>query len=124
MRGETKLHPSRTPLSQRTAGGAAQRPPISAPKVRSATPPASRNPRIEKRIAAARDFTVWFDMPDAEILVISAQDDVLVPSLRSRKLVDDLCELPRLATMPWGGHACNVTDPETFNRLVLEFLGS
>jgi aminoacrylate hydrolase len=79
---------------------------------------------VEKRIAAARHFKIWFDMPDAEILLLAAEDDILVPSLRSRKLADDLCETPRLATMAWGGHACNVTDPETFNRHVLEFLGS
>lgn len=79
---------------------------------------------VEKRIAAARGFELWFDMPDADILVLAAEDDVLVPSARSRTLVEDLCDLPRLAVMRWGGHACNVTDPDTFNRLVLDFLGS
>jgi len=78
---------------------------------------------VEKRIAAARAFKPWLDMPNAEVLVLAAEDDVLVPSLRSRKLVRDLCELPRLETVAWGGHACNVTDPETFNRIVIDFLG-
>lgn len=78
---------------------------------------------VEKRIEAARGFTLWLDMPDADILVLAAEDDVLVPSIRSQALVDDLGGLPRLATMRWGGHACNVTDPDTFNRIVLDFLG-
>jgi aminoacrylate hydrolase len=79
---------------------------------------------VEKRIAAARSFDLWCDMPDADILVLAAEDDILVPSLRSEALVKELCDLPKLATMTWGGHACNVTDPDTFNRLVLEFLRS
>lgn len=79
---------------------------------------------VEKRIAAARGFELWLDMPDADVLVLAAEDDVLVPSLRSQKLVDDLCGIPALAKMPWGGHACNVTDPDTFNRIVLDFLRS
>jgi aminoacrylate hydrolase len=79
---------------------------------------------VEKRIAAARQFNLWCDLPDADILVLAAADDVLVPSLRSEALVKALCGQVKLATMAWGGHACNVTDPETFNRLVLEFLRS
>jgi aminoacrylate hydrolase len=33
--------------------------------------------------------------------------------------------MPRaqLVRMPWGGHACNVTDPTGFEARVLEFLG-
>lgn len=78
---------------------------------------------VEKRIAAARGFELWLDMPDAEILTIATEDDMLVPSLRSKDIAHRLNGAARLAVMPWGGHACNVTDPETFNRLVLDFLG-
>jgi aminoacrylate hydrolase len=79
---------------------------------------------VEKRIAAARGFDLWVDMPDAKILVLAAADDILVPSLRSEALVKELNDEPKLATMDWGGHACNVTDPDAFNALVLEFLRS
>ena len=31
-------------------------------------------------------------------------------------------EKPANLSMRWGGHACNVTDPETFNRVVPAWL--
>ena len=77
---------------------------------------------IEKRIAAAKTFQLWHDVT-GPILAITALDDMLVPPNRSRALAGQL-PLATLAEMKWGGHACNVTDPDTFNRLVLDFLGS
>jgi len=77
---------------------------------------------VEKRIAAARTFQLWHDVT-GPILAITALDDMLVPPSRSRALAAQL-PFATLAEMKWGGHACNVTDPDTFNRLVLDFLGS
>jgi aminoacrylate hydrolase len=56
------------------------------------------------------------------VLLLSSEDDGLVPPHCSAELA---AVIPgaRRASMPWGGHACNVTDPDTFNRLVLDFLG-
>jgi aminoacrylate hydrolase len=77
---------------------------------------------IEKRIAAAKAFSIWLDITDP-ILAITALDDMLVPPSRSQALAGQL-PLATLAEMKWGGHACNVTDPDTFNNLVRDFLGS
>jgi aminoacrylate hydrolase len=77
---------------------------------------------IERRIAAARAFDLGLDLA-GDVLVLAAADDMLVPSGCSEVLAGELCEA-RLEVMRWGGHGCNVTDPDTFNRIVLEFLGS
>lgn len=77
---------------------------------------------LEKRIAAAKAFELPDDVA-ADILVLASEDDMLVPSRCARNLADRLPQA-RLATMAWGGHACNVTDPDGFTSLVLEFLGS
>jgi len=77
---------------------------------------------IERRIAAARAFDLWLDIT-CDVLVLASADDMLVPAHCSQILADELASAA-LVTMPWGGHACNVTDPGTFNRHVLEFLGS
>jgi aminoacrylate hydrolase len=77
---------------------------------------------VESRIAAARAFDLWLDLA-GDVLVVAAEDDMLVPTHCSQILAGELCEA-KLETMKWGGHACNVTDPKTFNRIVLEFLGS
>ena len=77
---------------------------------------------IERRIAAARSFTPLHDIT-GPVLVLGSADDMLVPPHCAQRLVDEIA-VAELKMMPWGGHACNVTDPDTFNRLVLEFLGS
>ena len=56
-------------------------------------------------------------------LVLASADDMLVPFTASQRLAEGIPG-SRLATMNWGGHACNVTDPDTFNRIVLDFLRS
>ncbi len=78
----------------------------------------------EKRIAALATFDVDAHLGEITMptLALAATDDMLVPSNCSKRLAEGIGGA-RLATMPWGGHACNVTDPETFNRLVLDFLG-
>jgi aminoacrylate hydrolase len=80
---------------------------------------------MEKRIAAlaAFDITDRLDKLDMPMLALVAEDDMLVPASCSHTLAKQIarCEI---ATMERGGHACNITDPATFNRLVLECLRS
>ncbi len=49
-------------------------------------------------------------------LIISAADDLLVPASCSRVLQTAIPG-SQLVEMPWGGHACNVTDADTFNTI-------
>ena len=77
---------------------------------------------IEKRIAAR-----------ARLRPRSRLDDIVTPTCWSspprttcwcrphcsERLAEELCDAT-LATMDWGGHACNVTDPDNFNRIVLD----
>jgi aminoacrylate hydrolase len=77
---------------------------------------------VERRIAAARAFELR-PGPACPTLLVAAADDVLVPAHCSELLAGELANA-RVALLEWGGHACNVTDPDTFNRLVLEFLRS
>jgi aminoacrylate hydrolase len=80
---------------------------------------------IERRIDAARSYCGLFDCIAFPGLLIAAADDMLVPARCSQWLATLMnAEPPLVETMAWGGHACNVTDPETFNRLVVTFLGS
>ncbi|QSR16397.1 pyrimidine utilization protein D [Novosphingobium sp. KA1] len=78
-----------------------------------------------KRIAAVQAYA-----PDPaglaaleNLLVVATRDDFLVPYASALDLAEPV-EHADVATFDWGGHACNVTDPEAFNRLVLEFLRS
>jgi aminoacrylate hydrolase len=77
---------------------------------------------IERRIAAARAFELR-PGPVCPTLLVAAADDVLVPAHCSELLAGELVGA-RVERLPWGGHACNVTDPDSFNRVVLEFLRS
>jgi aminoacrylate hydrolase len=83
------------------------------------------NATVEKRIAAVQSY-------DPELidltatsgwLVIGTHDDMLVPIARVRELAEAV-PWAKFVPLAWGGHACNVTDPETFNTLVLDFLRS
>ena len=80
---------------------------------------------LRARIAAtaAFDATRWIGDITAPTLAIGARDDVLAPYTATEALAvanDNIS----LSMMDWGGHACNVTDPDTFNRIVLAFLRS
>lgn len=82
-------------------------------------PPAAT---IEKRIAAARAFELR-PGPPCPTLLVAAADDMLVPAHCSELLAGELANAS-VARMGWGGHACNVTDPDAFDALVLQFLRS
>ncbi|RJG56216.1 pyrimidine utilization protein D [Sphingobium terrigena] len=78
-----------------------------------------------KRIAAVQAYA-----PDPaglaaleHLLVIATRDDFLVPFATALDLAAPV-DGATIATFDWGGHACNVTDPDRFNRLILEFLRS
>lgn len=80
---------------------------------------------MEKRIAAlaAFDASGWIGKLATPIFAYCAGDDMLVPwtctealGLANRNI--------RTLCAAWGGHACNVTDPDTFNGVVLEVLRS
>ncbi|MEO5493313.1 MAG: pyrimidine utilization protein D [Sphingomonas sp.] len=80
---------------------------------------------LKKRIAAiaAFDASDWIGSLTTPTLALATRDDMLAPYTASERLAvanDNIS----LALMDWGGHACNVTDPDTFNRIVLEFLRS
>jgi len=77
---------------------------------------------VEKRIAAARAFELR-PGPACPTLLVAAADDLLVPAHCSELLAGELAGAT-VESLPWGGHACNVTDPDTFNRVVLKFLRS
>ena len=79
----------------------------------------------EKRIAALRAFDVDARLNSVQVstLVIGSADDMLVPVTCSQRLAEGIPGAV-LAMMAWGGHACNVTDPTGFNKLVLDFLRS
>jgi aminoacrylate hydrolase len=76
---------------------------------------------MEKRIAALASFDISHRLADLppSILTLVAMDDMLVPFTASRAFAAR-AERAKMT----GGHACNVTDPATFNRLVLDFLRS
>lgn len=83
---------------------------------------------IERRVDALKTYAAsngWHAHLTHPILLVAAADDMLVPAHCTAELSAALKSTkPVVATMPWGGHACNVTDPDTFNRIVLDFLRS
>jgi aminoacrylate hydrolase len=77
---------------------------------------------LEKRIAALAGFDVAdrLDELATPMLALASKDDMLVPYTASEAF--DAAPYAATAWMGWGGHACNVTDPGTFNLLVLDYL--
>ncbi|MDB5678919.1 pyrimidine utilization protein D [Sphingomonas bacterium] len=81
--------------------------------------------KLMKRIAAIETFDAseWIGSLTTPTLALASRDDMLVPYTASENLAAANDNIS-LSLMPWGGHACNVTDPDTFNRIVLDFLRS
>ena len=75
------------------------------------------------RIDALSRFDVsgQLDRIATPALVLAARDDVLVPFTASEKLAAGLRKAT-LTVMPGGGHACNVTEPASFDRILAGFL--
>jgi aminoacrylate hydrolase len=80
---------------------------------------------LEKRVAALQAF--YLDDRIAEIrtplLALAAKDDILVPWTCTPTYANRIAGA-KVALMERGGHACNVTDPDAFDTLVLDFLRS
>jgi aminoacrylate hydrolase len=78
---------------------------------------------LERRIAALQSFYVEDRLGEIEtpLLALAAADDMLVPWTCSRRLADAVRN-GSLEVMEWGGHACNLTDPGKFDRILLAWL--
>lgn len=78
---------------------------------------------LEKRVSALRQFDVDSRLGaiDVPVLAIASADDMLVPAPCSNRLAERIAGA-ELAVMDAGGHACNVTRPDEFNRIVLGWL--
>jgi aminoacrylate hydrolase len=78
---------------------------------------------LKARIAALLDFDARPGLASLDLpaLIVAARDDILVPSIMSEELASAIPKA-RLHVVAWGGHAINVTEPATFNTLLLDFL--
>jgi len=80
---------------------------------------------VASRIRDASRFDVIDEVGNLSVpvLFVASDDDALVPPACSERL-NAAVPGSKIARIARGGHACNVTDPVTFNHLVLDFLGS
>lgn len=78
---------------------------------------------VEARIAALRAFDVEARLGDVTlpVLLIVAEDDMLVPASCSERLAQGLANATLVPML--GGHACNVTEPDIFDRILRGWLG-
>jgi aminoacrylate hydrolase len=81
---------------------------------------------IEKRVAAIRAFDIQDRIREiaSPLLAVSAQDDILVPSIASGRIIDRISpdNGGTEVLMRWGGHACNVTAADDFNDFIPAWL--
>jgi aminoacrylate hydrolase len=81
----------------------------------------------ERALRARAGALLAFDVSErlgeiaAPCLIVAAQDDFLVPSLCSEALAQALPQA-ELAIMAAGGHACNITHAEAYDRIVIDWL--
>lgn len=110
------------PLSRRLDGG-----PRTSPEAEDALALAhfqGKNNLLRRLNALKRaDFSHHADRIRCPVQIICASDDLLVPSACSSELHAALPDSQKMV-MRYGGHACNVTHPETFNALLLNGLAS
>lgn len=80
---------------------------------------------MEKRIAALAAFDIRRRLAEitAPTLVVIARDDMLVPPLAGDRLASGLPNAMKLE-FDHGGHACNITAAEEFNRIVPAWLNA
>ena len=78
---------------------------------------------LQRRIAALLAFDARPRLATLRVptLLAAARDDVLVPSSMSEELGAAIAG-SRLHIAPWGAHAINITEPDSFNSLLLDFL--
>ena len=78
---------------------------------------------VLRRIHAIETFDLSADIPaiTTPTLLIATRDDLLVPCGCSMALADQLPHV-RLELLDQGGHACNITQQEGFDALLVEFL--
>jgi aminoacrylate hydrolase len=76
---------------------------------------------VLRRIAAVEAFDLDVSRITAPTLVLATRDDVLAPCTCSVALAAALPHA-ELVLQEHGGHACNVTDPDGFDAVVLRFL--
>lgn len=78
---------------------------------------------LRRRIAALLAFDARPGLGTVRLptLLVAARDDVLVPSLATEELGAAIAG-SQVHVAPWGAHAVNVTEPGSFNRLLLDFL--
>lgn len=73
------------------------------------------------RALLAFDVTDRLGEIDAFTVAIASDDDILVPNTCSN-LIGEGIRNAVIHAIPWGGHACNVTNPAEFNDILLSHL--
>jgi aminoacrylate hydrolase len=82
------------------------------------------NNNLLRRIDALLAFDASGRVGDLRlpVFLVASRDDILVPATQSEALAKAIAGAT-LYMSEWGGHGFNVTEPESFNTVLLEFLG-